>query len=240
MSKLESLRAMRERSTKTRVVGTTRIGPAVSAVSVRASAQRLGVIEPPKANGKAKKLALKDMTIEQIEKIIIGRVTAEDGSVVGIHEAAVAVSDAVGLAALPSETKEVSTVNLYRHFNAKRVLLYVGISLSAVYRLSQHRASPWANEIAHVEIENFPSREEALEAENRALKNEKPLYNVVGKSIRHQSQTLTDFTPADFDLVYKPAKPTECAKCARHRKAKALSMRNYREKLAKREKRKKK
>ncbi len=68
--------------------------------------------------------------------------------------------------------------HLYRHFDAQGRLLYVGISLSAVKRLSQHgKESRWANQIANVTIETLPSREDALEAERQAIIAERPLYN---------------------------------------------------------------
>ena len=69
---------------------------------------------------------------------------------------------------------------LYRHFDSDGLLLYVGISLSAVERLGGHMAtSRWASKIARMDIEWFPSRELALEAEKRAIKAEKPQHNVV-------------------------------------------------------------
>lgn len=69
---------------------------------------------------------------------------------------------------------------LYRHRNAEGTLLYVGISLSPIYRLSQHRdASPWFKEIATVTVEWFDSRELALAAEREAIRSESPIYNIV-------------------------------------------------------------
>jgi predicted GIY-YIG superfamily endonuclease len=67
---------------------------------------------------------------------------------------------------------------LYRHFNEKGDLLYVGVSLSVTYRLSQHKqSSEWFKEIARVEIEKFQTREEALDGERRAISEEKPKHN---------------------------------------------------------------
>jgi hypothetical protein len=67
---------------------------------------------------------------------------------------------------------------LYRHFDAEGRLLYVGISLSAVHRLAQHRASAWFASIATVTIETFPSRAGAAEAERLAIQTEGPLHNI--------------------------------------------------------------
>lgn len=68
---------------------------------------------------------------------------------------------------------------LYRHFNADGELLYIGISVSSLVRLTKHRnASPWFHEIAVVKIEHFPTRAAALHAEGLAIQSEKPLYNL--------------------------------------------------------------
>jgi len=67
---------------------------------------------------------------------------------------------------------------LYRHFDADGKLLYVGISLSAAHRLSQHNGqSEWASKIASMTVETLASREEALAAERVAIKTEKPAWN---------------------------------------------------------------
>src|SRR6516165_2240870 len=69
---------------------------------------------------------------------------------------------------------------LYRHFDGNGQLLYVGISLSTVSRLSQHRhGSDWFAEIRNVTIEDFPTREAAVAAEQAAIAAEKPRYNLL-------------------------------------------------------------
>jgi hypothetical protein len=61
-------------------------------------------------------------------------------------------------------------------------LLYVGVSLNAVARLSAHnRDSHWFNRIARVEVERHPTREAALAAELEAIRTEKPLHNIAGR-----------------------------------------------------------
>jgi hypothetical protein len=67
--------------------------------------------------------------------------------------------------------------HLYRHFDVRGSLLYVGISISAVARLCQHRGSPWFREIVRVDIERCQTRELAEFLEASAIKNEKPRYN---------------------------------------------------------------
>ncbi len=71
------------------------------------------------------------------------------------------------------------TQHLYRHFDEWYNLLYVGIYLSTVQRLSQHKGqSHWFNSIQKITIEQFPSRHEALEAERSAIQKEEPLHNL--------------------------------------------------------------
>lgn len=66
---------------------------------------------------------------------------------------------------------------LYRHYNSAGTLLYVGISISTLNRLSQHAISPWCDDIARVDIQYFESRAAALGAEQEAIKTECPLFN---------------------------------------------------------------
>ncbi len=69
---------------------------------------------------------------------------------------------------------------LYRHFDKEGNLLYVGISLSTLNRLGQHKDhSHWFAQISRVEIETFAKREDALEAEALAIHDEKPLHNIM-------------------------------------------------------------
>jgi predicted GIY-YIG superfamily endonuclease len=68
---------------------------------------------------------------------------------------------------------------LYRHFDESNNLLYVGISLSAFHRLSQHRDhSEWFKKIKNLTIEHFATREEAMAAERKAIKSENPKFNI--------------------------------------------------------------
>ena len=67
---------------------------------------------------------------------------------------------------------------LYRHFDADGRLLYVGISLSVVSRLAQHRESAkWFSRISKVTVESYETREDALDAENNAIARENPIFN---------------------------------------------------------------
>lgn len=74
----------------------------------------------------------------------------------------------------------MTTTSLYRLYDAEDVLLYVGISKSALMRLGQHLSDkPWAVDVARTTVEWYPTREEAAAAEVAAILTEKPLHNIV-------------------------------------------------------------
>lgn len=76
----------------------------------------------------------------------------------------------------------MSETQLYRHFNDGGELLYVGISLSAINRLGQHADhATWFKTISKVTIENFATRNEALDAERNAIHKENPKHNIKHK-----------------------------------------------------------
>ena len=67
---------------------------------------------------------------------------------------------------------------LYRFFDAKGLLLYVGITQDWVTRLKQHRSQrPWFDDVVNVTIMRFASEAEATKAEVEAIKAERPRYN---------------------------------------------------------------
>lgn len=72
---------------------------------------------------------------------------------------------------------------LYRFYDASDVLLYVGITADLPTRISTHRKEkPWWTRVAHISVEQFETRTEALNAEATAIREEKPLYNVAGNT----------------------------------------------------------
>jgi hypothetical protein len=75
--------------------------------------------------------------------------------------------------------------HLYRHFDADGRLLYVGVSLSAIGRLAEHKqGAEWFWLIARVEVTAYANRRTVLKAERIAIQREKPLHN-----IRHAKRT---------------------------------------------------
>lgn len=106
--------------------------------------------------------------------------------------------------------KKESKTELYRYFDKDGVLLYVGISLSAVLRQSSHKLlSSWYDEAVTMTIERFETRSLALSAEKKAIMSEKPKHNVL-----HNKNDLTLHFEARADIerlrlfgrtvVYKP------------------------------------
>jgi len=80
-----------------------------------------------------------------------------------------------------SEEIKHKPTSLYRAYAEGGELLYVGISLSVMARLSSHSSSSeWFEHAAFVDVARFPSRQEAIEAETKAIKEEYPFYNKQG------------------------------------------------------------
>jgi len=68
--------------------------------------------------------------------------------------------------------------HLYRLWDSKGGLLYVGISKSALGRIGQHfQEKEWASDIASMTIEHFPDRASVERAEKYAIARENPLHN---------------------------------------------------------------
>ena len=113
--------------------------------------------------------------------------------------------------------------HLYRHYDGDGRLLYVGISLSALNRLAQHRDhSVWFSSIRSVKIEEFPDRNSALEAETIAIQTETPLCNI--RKVSKKSLPEPPLTEAEksseyivervagFDVCYTPKEASETLK----------------------------
>lgn len=117
---------------------------------------------------------------------------------------------------------------LYRHFDADGKLLYVGISLNAVARLSQHKLhADWFDQIANVTVEWLESRVAALDAEIRAIRTESPAWNKAGRPVvaskpapsqfratagkRKPAHVVVHVESGRFDGFYVGGDSAECA-----------------------------
>lgn len=74
----------------------------------------------------------------------------------------------------------MKTHTLYRFFDREGRLLYVGITGNPWSRFSKHRdEKPWWDDIAHITMQRYGSREELAAAERVAIVSEKPIHNVM-------------------------------------------------------------
>lgn len=93
--------------------------------------------------------------------------------------------------------------HLYRHFDMEGRLLYVGISISAMKRLGQHKVhSHWFQQIASMTIESFDTRAAAIDAETRAIMTEKPLHNI--KHAKGEEPVHRDTYRLERAVLYRP------------------------------------
>jgi len=103
------------------------------------------------------------------------------------------------------------STDLYRHFDSNGNLLYVGISLSTLNRLGQHRDnSHWFNTISSVTIEKYNTRKEALIAEKKAITKEKPLHNTVHNRYRYYSLDYLTIFEDIHQVIIKARSKSEC------------------------------
>lgn len=84
------------------------------------------------------------------------------------------------------------TTALYRYFDSNGNLLYVGISVSAVRRLEQHQnTAPWFKNLGSIKVENYHSREAALQAEKNAIITERPKFNKIHNQGRNEQPSIS-------------------------------------------------
>ena len=101
-------------------------------------------------------------------------VTDEDVKAIAAGMLPAAVAD---MSEMMQNTKRGETA-LYRHFDAEGRLLYVGITNNYARRSGEHAEDkPWWRDVARSEVERYPTRKAALEAEKRAIIAEHPLDN---------------------------------------------------------------
>lgn len=68
---------------------------------------------------------------------------------------------------------------LYKHYGQNGELLYVGISHDVWKRAVQHEGqSKWFSSVIRIDVEHFPNRDAAKEAEKAAVLSLKPQHNV--------------------------------------------------------------
>lgn len=94
------------------------------------------------------------------------------------------------------------TTTLYRIYDAQDRLLYVGISGGSFIRLGQHGDSAaWAHYATKITLERYPTREEAKQAESKAIQSEDPVWNVRGRPIERSLRWAAAYPNGDPDTV---------------------------------------
>ena len=80
---------------------------------------------------------------------------------------------------------------LYRHYHPSGDLLYVGVSLQPLRRQDRHfQEADWRDMISYILIEPFETREQALAAEETAIRDEFPRFNTTHNRRRHPFQEV--------------------------------------------------
>jgi hypothetical protein len=94
------------------------------------------------------------------------------------------------------------TTTLYRAFDDRDRLLYVGISDGEFIRLSQHATSaPWAVYTVRIMLERYALRGAAEVAERAAILGEDPVWNYQGRPARRFLQWMAAYPDGDPDAV---------------------------------------
>lgn len=88
---------------------------------------------------------------------------------------------------------------LYRHYDGKNKLLYIGISLSVFERMSGHRnSSHWFCRIKKITLEHFAFIRDAKIAETCSIILEKPAFNIAGVIKKFPVHKLNEQDMAKF------------------------------------------
>lgn len=94
------------------------------------------------------------------------------------------------------------TTTLYRAYDDRDRLLYVGISDGEFIRLAQHAASaPWTVYAVRITLQRYVSRADAERAESAAILGEDPVWNVKGRPTARFLQWMAAYPDGDPDEV---------------------------------------
>lgn len=122
----------------------------------------------------------RDMAVEMKSAKDLRAVVKGTQAIVGEHHPAAQRAKSA-LDRLLAEQDQVRTA-LYRIWDASGRLLYVGISLSVIKRLMDHRTtSEWFEHLDTLRVTWYETRSSALQAETAAIKSECPIYNIKDK-----------------------------------------------------------
>ncbi|MGI8900685.1 MAG: hypothetical protein ACR2HA_07105 [Nocardioides sp.] len=94
------------------------------------------------------------------------------------------------------------STTLYRAFDSRGRLLYVGISDSPFLRFGQHDGcSGWAAHATRLDLERFQSREAAAATEATAIRDEDPVWNMAGRPMGRFMQWMAAYPNRDPDEI---------------------------------------
>ena len=83
------------------------------------------------------------------------------------------------------ETKRKAAVNyvLYRCYDSRHKLLYVGITMNPGTRFTKGHAKnkEWWPQVDYMKLEHFDDRQSLEDAERQAIATELPMYNITGQ-----------------------------------------------------------
>lgn len=69
---------------------------------------------------------------------------------------------------------------LYRFYDERNTLLYIGKSVNVAHRIKDHIAGkPWWDTVTRIELERFSSAGALARAEQHAIEIEHPLHNII-------------------------------------------------------------
>jgi hypothetical protein len=94
------------------------------------------------------------------------------------------------------------TTTLYRAYDDRDRLLYVGISDGGFIRLAQHAASaPWTVYAVKITLARYALRADAEKAEREAIATEDPVWNYRGRPTSRYLQWMAAYPNGDPDAV---------------------------------------
>jgi hypothetical protein len=93
-------------------------------------------------------------------------------------------------------------------FDKSGALLYVGKSCRVPTRTSEHKKhSHWFNEVREIALELFDSNEAASAAEAKAIREEKPKYNIQHRAVEPQQTSKEQLTANTVGYQIRSFKP---------------------------------
>lgn len=102
---------------------------------------------------------------------------------------------------------------LYRMYDIKNRLLYIGLTSDPPARFKNHKFNRWWwDEVANIGIEQFQSQKALRAAEARAIRDEGPLYNV-----HNNADPGFDFDLCECDDCDIDGECDECDECSGRR-----------------------